>query len=368
MATFLQKIKLLRGLSTGERAYAGPILVTVGVTRRCNLQCLGCRYHSPLIHIPPPEDPGILDILPDLFEKLCQELTSMGTGKLVLTGEGEPLLHPDLFDFISTAKGAGFHVTLFTNGTLLDEVKTQALIDSRLDALIVSLWTSSPEEYEQNYPGTNPDHFRRVVEGLNLLSAFKANRKTPLPSVILYHPINRYNYEKIASIAELGHATGCSGLHFVPFITHSGELAQHALSPVEEKRLCHSLIQMKQRLDSVHMNHNIDEIVLRYRIGEAVWEILPCYTGWFHARIKVEGTVFPCAQYHLSLGSLEKTSFREIWNSPAYRTFRRQTLTRRGLASVAKNCDCGFCCFVSDNNRIHQIFRHLSPFLLRGKA
>jgi len=40
------------------------------------------------VHIPPPGDPEIQDILPDLFEKLFQELTSMGTGKLVLTKEG----------------------------------------------------------------------------------------------------------------------------------------------------------------------------------------------------------------------------------------------------------------------------------------
>jgi hypothetical protein len=48
---------------------------------------------------------------------------------------------------------------------------------------------------------------------------------------------------------------------------------------------------MKKRLNSLSMEHNIGETLLRYRIGEAVWNKLPCYVGWLHARIKVDGMV-----------------------------------------------------------------------------
>jgi MoaA/NifB/PqqE/SkfB family radical SAM enzyme len=150
-------------------------------------------------------------------------------------------------------------------------------------------------------------------------------------------------------------------------MTHHGELAEYALTPEEEKFLCHSLIQIKKRLNSLPMKHNIDETLRRYRIGEAVWDKFPCYVAWFHTRIKVDGTVFPCGQCNLPLGSLLENSFREIWNGPAYRIFRRQALTRKGLASLSQHCHCEFCCFVEDNARVHGFFRWLSPFLLSAK-
>lgn len=46
MASAYQKIKLLQGLLTGEYAHTGPFHAVVGLTSRCNLRCVGCRYHS----------------------------------------------------------------------------------------------------------------------------------------------------------------------------------------------------------------------------------------------------------------------------------------------------------------------------------
>jgi len=132
MATFLQKMKLLKGLLTGEMAYAEPFYVTAEPTRRCNLQCLGCRFHSPKINIPSVGEKNILDISLDLFEALCQELRTMDTEGLLFIGEGEPFLHPIMLDMISMAKTMGLHVTAFTNGTLLDRDTIRSLLRLRL--------------------------------------------------------------------------------------------------------------------------------------------------------------------------------------------------------------------------------------------
>jgi len=367
MATLPQKVNLLRGLLTGERAYTGPFYVTVDVTRRCNLTCLGCRYHSSLVTLPAPGDQTVLDISFDLVEKLLEEVAAMGTTVISFMGEGEPMLHPRLQDLISTAKALGLQVTLITNGTLLDEARIHSLIDSRLDLLRVSLWASSIEEFEQNCPGTNPDYFRKVVNGLRLLSVLKAEEKSKFPSVHLHQPINKNNFQKIDAMADLAYETGCNASSFSPFLSHRGRLDPYALSAEEEKSLCLSLVKMKKRLNSFSMEHNIDETLLRYRIGEAVWNKLPCYVGWLHARIKVDGTVLPCGPWNQPLGHLKENRFQEIWNGLPYRAFRQHTVTREGLASLAKVCDCGFCCLAKDNDRVHRFFRFFSPFLTRPR-
>lgn len=217
MATFYQKIKLLQGLLTYEIAKTGPFYVDIDLTRRCNLRCLGCPYHSLYVNITSPRNPAVTDISFDLVKRLYKDLKTMNTHTLILQGAGEPFLHPRIFEIVSAAKAAGFHLTVLTNGTLLDQHAMRALMDARVDTLKVSLWASSIEQYQQNYPGTNPDNFRKVVDGLKLLASLKAERKTAFPFVQLHHPINRCNFQTIDALVDLASRMGCNALSFSPF-------------------------------------------------------------------------------------------------------------------------------------------------------
>jgi MoaA/NifB/PqqE/SkfB family radical SAM enzyme len=367
MATFLQKARLLKGFLTGEIAYAGPFFVTIDVICRCNLQCLGCRFHSPEATTPSVGDQSVQDIPFDLVEKLCRELRTMDTEKLILIGEGEPLLHPRLFDMISTAKASGFHVSLVTNGTLFSKDRVQSLLSCRLDKIQVSLWASSPERYEQNSPGTNPDTFEKVVSGLTFLSSLKTEQKSKRPYVILHHPLHRYNFQRIDGIVDLALKTGCDAISLSPFYSHRGRLNSYAMTPEDENNLFQSLTQMRKRLRTLPLNHNIDQTLLRYRIGDAVWKKLPCYIDWIDSRVKVDGTVLPCNPCQWPMGNLKENNLHEIWNSSSYRYFRRQTCTREGLAVLNQQCDCQYCCHLPANIRLHQFFRWLSPFTEQSK-
>lgn len=62
MATLYQKTKLFRGLISREIAYTVPFHVSVDVTRRCNLKCLGCRYHSTEVNRPSLTDHSVMDV------------------------------------------------------------------------------------------------------------------------------------------------------------------------------------------------------------------------------------------------------------------------------------------------------------------
>ena len=362
MASLVERARLLRGLLSGRTAYAGPFYVTVDVTRRCNLHCPGCRYHSSMIEpIHSPGDLEIRDLPVDLFSRVCADLRAMGTESLVLIAEGEPLLHPHVFELIDMAKQIDLHVTLLTNGTLLDNRRARALVASGLDLLKVSLWGSSREEYEQNYPGSDPGNFVKVVHGLQRISQAKAERGQKLPLVTLHQPINQNNCEHIEAMVNLAQATGCEGLSFSPFKTRRGRLSALALSPHEERHICKKLGQMRERLDGMGMRHNIDSTLLRYRIGELVWQRLPCYIGWHQVRIKVDGTVQPCSPCDLPVGNLNEQSLQEVWNGEALKAFREQTCTREGLMAFSDVCDCGFCCHLEDNWRVHKLMRWVKP-------
>ena len=359
--TFHQKLRLLQGLLTRETAFAGPFAMTVDVTRRCNLQCLGCAFHSPHAANKASGEPSPPDLDADLFERLCGELRSMGAGVMVFCGEGEPLLHPRIFEMIRTAKDAGFRTAILTNGTLLDESTVRSLLDSGLDRARVSLWASTPEEYEKNYPGTKPEYFTKVVEGLRLLISARELAASRSPRVELHFVVNRYNHRGVDSYVDLALDAGCDGVSFAPLVTHGGQFADFGLSSEEEEDLKAQLFRAKKKLSSRGMAHSIDETIQRYGFGPSSRETTPCYIGWLHCRMKLDGTVRPCNPCDWPVGNLREQTMREIWNSPAYRSFRRKSLSQAANPDLEERCDCRYCCYITEITRVHRVYRWILP-------
>ena len=80
------------GLIHGRRAYTGPFYVDLDVTRRCNLRCIGCPFHSSKKSYKS-IDETVKDISMDLINRLSRELPQLKAYAIIITGAGEPLLH-----------------------------------------------------------------------------------------------------------------------------------------------------------------------------------------------------------------------------------------------------------------------------------
>lgn len=364
MQHIIDKIQLFRGLLGKDIARTGPAYVDVDLTNRCNLRCVGCPYHSPLVKTDKGPKPTKSDFSLNLFKDLCRDLKAVNTHKLIFQGSGEPLLHPEILEFIKTAKTSGFHVTLLTNGTLIDKETAELLVKSRVDTVKISLWASSSAQYELNYPGSPLTNFEKVLDGLTYLKAFKSRLNVSNPRVILYHVVNAENLHTIDKMIDLGSERECDGIYFSPMHSVKGQLTSLALSEDQMVIFVHHLERMKERLASTGLEHNIESALERCRMGDAVWEKLPCYIAWYHARIRVDGSVQSCGRcdHRVNFGNLYTKTFSDIWNSPAIQKFRRQTSTCEGLASLGNRCDCRQCCFVGDNLRVHRVFRWFRPF------
>lgn len=91
--------------------------IDIHLTDHCNLNCKGCTHFSPLA------EKFFLDI--DVFErdvKRYSKLSKGKLGKLFLLG-GEPLLHPELIDFLPIARNCfpETRIIMITNGILLEK-------------------------------------------------------------------------------------------------------------------------------------------------------------------------------------------------------------------------------------------------------
>lgn len=360
MDRYLKKINFVRGLVNGKTAKTGPFYVTFDITGRCNLQCIGCPYHSPLKSDSPPP----VDFPFDAFERLCQELRDLGTHALVLQGSGEPFLHPDLFRMIETAKTKGFEVVLLTNGTFLNADRCKRLVSSGLDTLKVSLWATSPTEFKLNYPGISGSMLSRIVDGLQTISDIKKVQQSPLPETILYFVVNRYNCQRIDSAVDLAVSSCCNGIDFSIMHDASNEVAALMLDENETRCLCRDLTRIEKRLDAVGLTHNIGDFRFRCQVGEPVLSSIPCYIAWYHVRVGLDGRIFPCIRCapQIEFGNTHIRSFQKIWNGQPIQDFRRLTLDRK-VSVIAEKCDCRYCCFICDNMRVHKGFRLIRPFI-----
>jgi MoaA/NifB/PqqE/SkfB family radical SAM enzyme len=357
-----KKIQLLRGLVNGETAFTGPFFVNVDITRRCNLACLGCQYHSSENRKELHNNYNIDQIPMDLVNKLCSDLIHLNTHEVFLLGQGEPLLHPQIAEIISAFKQIGCLVQLFTNGTLINESKARMLVGSGLDVIRVSLWATNEKEYKKCYPGINPENMQRTFEGIRSVHIMRKKQGRTHPQIFLTTPLNRHNWRSVTERVHLASDLGCDGVMFDVY-QHWGEFKSDALSNHEISELCKRLSKLRVELRRLSLKQNIDEILLRYRLGERAWRSLPCYAGWFHTRVHVDGRILPCGACTLVLGNLNKNSLMNIWNGSAYRSFRKKMLNHRGSATFRSHCHCDWCCLGKSNFRIHRFFRWIHPVL-----
>jgi len=362
MTDLIKKAKLLCGLMTGEKSFSGPISVNIDVTHRCNLNCIYCRWHSSLVERTLLDPVVQKDISLEVFTDLCCELKRMDTQTLLFVGAGEPLLHPRIFDLIAVAKELGFEVVMYTNGVTLNDRICEKLVELRLDVLRVSLKDISAEEFEANNPRLKPGTYAKILDNLTLLADLKAQGNRQAPKVELCVPIDRNIMNALDTMTDIAHRTGCDRIHFSVVIDFGlEELKGFPLTPEEVQSACNNLRRIRVGLDTRVLSHNIDDALVRFQLGESVWEKVPCYNAWLFSFVRTDGKVLACQRSQIVLGDLEKNSFGEIWNGAEYRNFRRHVIDRNSLGSLNDSFHCSYCPNSVTNHRVHRYFRWFAP-------
>ena len=106
----------------------------------CNLKCVMCPYERMT-------RPKTLMEMP-LFQKIVNDAVAGGIMNVTLNFYNEPLADPLILERIKYARSKGMHTELFTNGTLLKE-KLNAVIESGIDSIVVSLDAATQETYKK---------------------------------------------------------------------------------------------------------------------------------------------------------------------------------------------------------------------------
>jgi MoaA/NifB/PqqE/SkfB family radical SAM enzyme len=138
---------------------AGISHIYVEASFLCNLECRMCP------RLLEGHKEGLMPV--ERFQRLVPLMRHLDA--VILTGYGEPLLHPHLDEFVAIVRSCGSSPRLSTNGTILSSEKALKLLDAGLDNLQVSIDAGTKETFEQIRVGANWERVLRNSENFHRL-------------------------------------------------------------------------------------------------------------------------------------------------------------------------------------------------------
>lgn len=376
------------GIAHGDRACGGPVEASLSLTYRCNLRCNHCYYHSPLLECPsfapvrlarlrgeaPERSEARARLarpdMPHATAKRCiGELLAMGTRRFLFSANGEVLLHPHALELFAQVKRAGAYAWAFTNGTLLDGEKADAVIDMRFDLLKITTMAGTAEGFVRAHAGSRPELFEQLERRLRYLASAKRRRRSPRPRVALVLVVTRESAPGIVDFAGFAARVGACSVTFSPF-DDVGDPGLAALTPGPEQQeeILRAVASAGQLLDQRGLAHNASAFPRVFRCGlstRALYARIPCYYGWLGLKVRPDGEVQGCCRCYDVLGDAARSGLAAIWYGERYRRFRRRagTIHRRGGEPVPA-CECDSCPHYLANLRV---FRALHPLRARNR-
>jgi MoaA/NifB/PqqE/SkfB family radical SAM enzyme len=173
-----------------------PWFVNVIVTTLCNLRCAMCQSWENN------ESLGPRNEVLGFFDRLADWLPS--PRMVILTG-GEPLIHPDIFEYIDRLSSLGFIPALNSNGVALSIETVQKLEKSGLRVINLSL-DGLEETHDKNRNG--PGCFRGVLDMIHFIS-----QSTDF-AISVVTVINSQNAKELPALVRMLAEMGIAGIQF----------------------------------------------------------------------------------------------------------------------------------------------------------
>lgn len=276
---------------------AMPIRLWVETSSICNLRCVMCPNKDISA-----SKKGLMDFT--LFQKIVDEAKYF-IKDMYLHHRGEPLLNPALFDMITYARKAKIKTRFHTNGTLLDEVKTQKLLAAAPNLVSFSVDGFEKRSYESIRKGAD---FETTVENILRLARTRNAMKLKQPYIVV---------EKIR------------------FRNPDPTEDQNKINACRKRFLDAGVNEVIEKDEYIWAEESAPEIT-----GPRTYSI--CTFPWYSMVICADGTVTPCPQdFHakMNMGNVNYTSLKEVWNGEAYRNLRHAFGHNIESLQLCRKCD-----------------------------
>jgi MoaA/NifB/PqqE/SkfB family radical SAM enzyme len=240
---------------------------------------------------------------------------------LQLFFQGEPFLHPKIFEYIVFAKERNVYTSISTNGQFLSEINCNKIVNSGLHRLIISLDGITQEVYEKYRVGGS---MALVLSGLNNLLEAKKKLKSYTPYVILQFVVFSTNEHQIEGVKNLAKTLRVDKL-------------QIKTAQIDNFRKGNVLIPTNKKY-SRYIEKESGMFALKRKANFKCWRV------WNGSVLSAENQLLPCcfdknAAY--AYNSEESTSLQTNWKGDKARLFRKRVWSKDSEIEMCKNCTEG---------------------------
>lgn len=289
-----------------------PFTFLVAPSHICNLRCQYCSQGDKRDELI--KEGFKFELMKfDVFERFVDQLAEFPDKlKLIFfSGMGEPLVHKQLPEMVALLreKDVTERIEIFTNGLLLTEELTHALVDARLSRIRVSLQGLSSQKYKE-VAGTEADFDELRYK----LAYFYKHRK----QCELYIKV-------IDSALEPGEE----------------EIFYDMFRDVCDQMYVERFVPYQLGMGDHNQTANTETTVY----GDPILNADVCPEPFFNWQMGLEGEIYPCCPLGMpesfALGNVKETTILEMWNGDKAREFRLQHLRKeRSQHPVCSRCRC----------------------------
>ncbi len=326
--------QVLAGIQAGRPAI-GPQTVHIDVTNTCNAKCITCWDHSPLLKVPRPMSWKQRRLPFEDFEDIVAQLAELGSIRaIILSGMGEPLTHPRIYDMIAAVKARGWALTMLSNLVAAD---IDRLASSGIDQLLVGVQGVTPGSYTAFHPGWTEAQFFAMCSYLRRLTSSGVRVKH-------VQVINRDTAEEVVSMVRFGHRYRADRVNFKLASLYGGTETCSVTEDQREWLVQVGLPQAVALAGQLGVSTNLDLFARQLSAAQTharatvPIEDIGCFMGYAYSRITVDLDVLYCCNTEVQVGSLRDGNFGEMWHGQRWNQLR-DTLAK---GHYFKGCDkCG---------------------------
>lgn len=332
-AVLTGKAHVLEGMRQG-RPLLGPQTVHIDITNTCNAKCITCWDHSPLLKTSRPIEWKRKSLSLERFGDIIEQLEDFGSVKsVILSGMGDPFVHPDIAEMIRMVKHRGWHLTVLSNLVAADIDALEAVPDQ----VLAGVHGVTPATYAAFHPGWGEGEFFKLCAALRALQ----RRNVTVRHVQV---INRDNAHEVEAMVRFGKLFGAERVNFkLASLTAGTEACAIDAEQLEGLRTS-GLHRIEAVAEASGVKTNLPQFRLQLEAAQRGAEVstdmadVGCFMGYVYTRITVEQDVLFCCNTETKVGNLEQASLKALWEGPAWQAMR--DALRRG--QYFEGCDrCG---------------------------
>ena len=284
-------------LKIALRSGRPPDTVHIEPINICNARCVMCPYTL---------SRRKRQVMPlDLFKKIIDDCARFGVNTVVVTGLGEPLLDPTIYEKLKYAVAAGLRVRMVTNASSLDREATLKILETGIHQVAFSVDGYDKRTYENIRKGLC---YESVVSNIVNFLEEREKRQMTMPKTLI---------------------------NFVSFSTNKRE--ETRFRRFWENKVDFVRIAIARSWQGT----------IRLRGGKRRFENLslrvPCELLWMEMAVYSSGVAVACCtdwRGSLIIGDLTKQKIDEVWFGEKAERLRRLHLSgKRGDIPTCRQCE-----------------------------